>query len=142
MRLVKNIFLKMTMAAGVEERVPILDQHLTEFAFGLPSKYKIRGKTNNKWIFRKAMAGYLPEHVLKKDKRGWFPPASMWLRTGMRDFAYEVLSSSYCRETEEYLNFSSVSQMLDGHVKRGEYNLHMLWALITFQVWYREFMRG
>lgn len=133
---------KMTMAAGLEERVPILDHRLIELAFSLPSSYKIRGKTDSKWIFRKAMAEYLPEHILKKDKRGWFPPASMWLRSGMKDFSYEVLSPSYCRDTADYLNFLPISRMLDDHINKRKYNLHMLWALLTFQVWYRRFMRG
>jgi asparagine synthase (glutamine-hydrolysing) len=79
---------KMTMAFGLEERVPILDHRLIEFAFSIPTKYKVRGKTNNKWIFQEAMKEYLPPHVLGKEKRGWFSPAAKWLRAGMKDFAY------------------------------------------------------
>ncbi|MCP6718835.1 MAG: asparagine synthase (glutamine-hydrolyzing), partial [Patescibacteria group bacterium] len=60
---------KMTMAFGLEERVPILDHRLVEFAFRIPTKYKVRGKKNSKWIFQQAMKEYLPPHVFEKEKR-------------------------------------------------------------------------
>ncbi len=130
---------KMTMAHGLEERVPILDHRLVELAFTIPTKYKVGGGSKNKQIFRKAMAKYLPPHIINKDKKGWFSPASIWLREGMKDFAYEVLSSSYCSETSQYLNFTAIREMLDRHIAKKQYNLDTLWSLLTFQVWHKKF---
>lgn len=131
---------KMTMAWGLEERVPILDHRLAEFAFRIPTKYKVRGKTTNKWIFREAMKEYLPSHLLGKEKRGWFSPAAKWLRMGLKDFACEVLSPNYCRATQEYFNFHQIRKILDEHISGEKYNLDIIWSLITFQVWHRQFI--
>ncbi len=131
---------KMTMAFGLEERVPILDHRLIEFAFRIPTKYKVRGKKNNKWIFQEAMKEYLPSHLLGKEKRGWFSPAAKWLRMGLKDFAYEVLSSNYCPETQQYFNFPQIKKILDNHISKKEYNLDIIWSLLTFQIWYKLFV--
>ncbi|MBI2625250.1 MAG: asparagine synthase (glutamine-hydrolyzing) [Candidatus Nealsonbacteria bacterium] len=131
---------KMTMAASLEERVPILDHRLVELAFRIPTKYKVRGKKDNKWIFREAVKKYLPPHILGKEKRGWFPPASKWLRRGMKDFAYSVLSPGYCQDTQEYFDFSQIRKVLDDHISKKKYNLDIIWSLITFQIWYKQFI--
>ena len=132
---------KMTMAFGLEERVPILDHRLVEFAFRIPTKYKVRGKKNNKWIFQEAMKEYLPPHLLKKGKKGWITPAAKWLRTGLKDFAYEVLSANYCSGTQEYFDFGQVKKILDEHISKKEYNLGIIWSLFSFQVWYKMFIQ-
>ncbi|MFH1820682.1 MAG: asparagine synthase (glutamine-hydrolyzing) [Candidatus Nealsonbacteria bacterium] len=132
---------KMTMAFGLEERVPILDHRLVEFAFRIPTKYKVRGRKNNKWIFREAMKEYLPSHLLNKEKAGWFSPAAKWLRTGLKEFAYGVLSPDYCPETQNYFNFSQIRTILDNHISQKEYNLDIIWSLLTFQIWYKTFMK-
>lgn len=131
---------KMTMAHGLEERVPILDHRLVEFAFRMPTKWKIRGRNRGKWIFRLAMKRYLPPNVLQGDKRGWFPPASMWLRGAMRDFSYEVLSPHYT-DTRELLNFPAICAILARHISGREYNMPIIWSLLTFQVWHKLFMK-
>jgi asparagine synthase (glutamine-hydrolysing) len=114
---------KMTMAHGLEERVPLLDHRLVELAFRIPTKWKVRGKKNSKWIFREAMKQYVPAHILNRDKRGWFSPA-------------------YCADTQEYLNFLGARKMLDDHISRKRYNMHILWSLMIFQVWYKTFIRA
>lgn len=131
---------KMTMAHGLEERVPILDHRLVEFAFRIPTKWKVRDRNRSKWIFRLAMRRYLPPSVLREDKRGWFPPASMWLRGAMKDFAYEVLSPRYT-DTKEFLNFPAIYAILARHVSGCEYNMPIIWSLLTFQVWHKLFIK-
>jgi len=133
---------KMTMAFGIEERVPILDHRLIELAFRIPTKYKVKGKKKNKWIFQEAMKEYLPPHVLNKEKRGWFSPAAKWLRMGLKDFAYEVLSPNYCSETQKYFNFPQIRKILDDHISGKKYNLDIIWSLLTFQIWYKTFIKN
>ncbi|MCP6718275.1 MAG: asparagine synthase (glutamine-hydrolyzing) [Patescibacteria group bacterium] len=132
---------KMTMAFGLEERVPILDHRLVELAFRIPTRYKVKGKRNNKWIFQEAMKEYLPSHVLGQEKRGWFSPAAKWLRAGLKDFAYEVLSPNYCSETQQYFNFPQIKEILDDHISGKKYNLDIIWSLLTFQIWYKSFLK-
>ena len=54
---------KMSMAVGVEVRVPLLDRDLVDLAFQLPAKFKQRG-FEGKWIFKKAMEGILPRELI------------------------------------------------------------------------------
>jgi asparagine synthase (glutamine-hydrolysing) len=130
---------KMTMAYGLEQRVPVLDHHLVELAMKIPSKYKIKSKKEGKAIFKEAMEEYLPKHVLESAyKKVWLSPMSEWLRTDLKDFAQSVLSPDYCPATKEYFDFQGVNRMFIDHIDKKRYNLNLIWAIITFQIWYRN----
>ena len=132
---------KMTMAFGLEQRVPVLDHHLAELSVKISSKYKIKDKNQGKAIFIEAMKEYLPEHILKSEKKKvWLTPMSEWLRTDLKNFASEVLSPDYCLETKAYFNFKGIERFFIDHVERKEYNLNLIWALIAFQFWYKQFI--
>ncbi len=132
---------KMTMAHGLEQRVPVLDHHLVELSAKIPSKYKMANKEQGKAIFIQAMKQYLPEHILKSDKKKvWLTPMSEWLRGDLNGFAKEVLSSDYCPETEKYFDFNGIKSIFDDHIEKRKYNLNLIWALITFQIWYKQYI--
>ncbi|MDD5032885.1 MAG: asparagine synthase (glutamine-hydrolyzing) [Candidatus Pacebacteria bacterium] len=131
---------KTTMAWGLEERVPLLDRHLVEFSFKIPDYYKIN-RSGGKKIFIEAMGSLLPDYVVNAPKRGWFSPMAKWLRSDLKEFAYEVLSPGYCSGGEEFLDFEAVRKILDDHISKRKYNLALIWSLITFQMWRRNFMR-
>ena len=118
----------------------ILDHRLVELAFRIPTQYKVRGTKDNKFIFREAMKEYLPNHLLGKEKRGWFSPAAKWLRMGLKDFAYEVLSPNYVKETKNYFDFPQIKRVLDEHISGKTYNLDIIWTLLAFQIWYKAFI--
>ena len=130
---------KMTMAFGLEERVPLLDHRLVELSVKISSDLKLRGE--GKYIFKKAMKQYLPDYVLKAPKHGWFSPIAKWLRTDLRDFSYDVLSEGYCSETSDYFNFPNIKKILDGHMNKERYNLNCIWILITFQIWAKHYLK-
>lgn len=132
---------KMTMAHGLEQRVPVLDHQLVELAMKTPSKYKMKDKNQGKAIFIEAMKQYLPEHILKSEKKKvWMTPMSEWLRTDLNNFAKSVLNVNYCPESQKYFNFNGVDQMFKDHVKRKKYNLNLIWALMVFQIWYKNYL--
>jgi len=132
---------KMTMAHGLEQRVPILDHYLVELSSKIPSKYKMLNKNQGKAIFIEAMKQYLPEHVLKSDKKKvWLTPMSEWLRRGLNGFAKEVLSADYCPESKKYFDFNGIQRMFDDHIEKRKYNLSLIWALITFQIWCKKYL--
>ena len=70
---------RMSMAASLEARAPLLDRKLVEFAFSLPPGWKVRGGTG-KWFFKKAMAGILDEKILNRQKQGFSIPIKNWLK--------------------------------------------------------------
>lgn len=130
---------KMSMAWGLEERVPILDYRLAELAFRIPSKYKIGSRVLGKKIFRESLGELIPDFILKEKKRGFFSPASKWLRGDLKEFAYDILSPGFCAGTEEFLDFEAMRKILDDHIAVRGYGLTTIWSLMTFQVWFKKF---
>ncbi|MDP2946544.1 MAG: asparagine synthase (glutamine-hydrolyzing) [Nanoarchaeota archaeon] len=130
---------KMTMAHGLEQRVPVLDHYLVELAMKIPSKYKMGSKDQGKTIFIEAMKGYLPEHVLESGKKKvWLTPMSHWLRTDLNNLAKNILSPDYCLESQKYFDFKAIGQMFNDHIEKRKYNLNLIWALITFQLFFKK----
>jgi asparagine synthase (glutamine-hydrolysing) len=82
---------KMSMAVGVEVRVPFLDLDLVEFAATIPPQFKQRGR-HGKWILKKAMEPYLPKDVIYRTKSGFGVPLRRWLQVDLRDWLYDTLS--------------------------------------------------
>ncbi len=143
---------KMTMAVGLEQRVPFLDYRLVELADQIPIEYKLgtKGLRNilrpghsytGKMILKSAMKEYLPNFVLEQPKWGWFSPAAKWIRGPLLPLMKEVLSSEYNKGTSDMFDFPALHQMLDDHVSKKQYNLNTLWSVLTFQMWYRQFMK-
>lgn len=130
---------KMTMASGLEMRVPLLDLAVAEYAYHLPLEEKFNQR-QNKILLREAFRERLPAYLFEEPKRGWFSPASKWLRRPeIMAFAREVLSPSYNEATRALFDWKGVEQMLDDHIERRHYNLTMLWALLTFQLWAKKY---
>ncbi|MDD3284441.1 MAG: asparagine synthase (glutamine-hydrolyzing) [Patescibacteria group bacterium] len=129
---------KMSMAFALEERVPILDKELVDFAFSIPISYKLGNKHQGKKIFKEAIKDYLPDYIYNKQKTGWFSPTSKWLRTDLKEIAYEILSPNYNPDTKQFFDFYEIKKILDNHINYKEYALNTIWSLITFQIWYKQ----
>lgn len=133
---------KLTMAHALEERVPILDYRLMELSMRIPSKYKIDSRRLGKKIWRDAVAGYLPPFIEREKKRGFFSPASKWLRGDLKDFSKEVLSPGFNSGTANMFDFQAIEKIFKDHLEIRGYALPTLWSLMTFQVWYKQFMKN
>jgi asparagine synthase (glutamine-hydrolysing) len=130
---------KMSMAFGLEARVPILDHRLVELSLQIPSRMQLNG-TDMKILFKKAVAPYLSPEVLAQPKRGWFSPTSEWLRGPLGPMAEDLLSPSFCSQTSDLFDFSAIQTMFTNHLDRKEYQMNLIWALMTFQQWYYHYM--
>jgi asparagine synthase (glutamine-hydrolysing) len=83
---------KMSMSAGVEVRVPFLDNDLVTLANSLPPDFKQRGR-EGKWVLKKAMEPYLPRRVIYRPKTGFGAPLRHWLRHELRELVDDLLSA-------------------------------------------------
>jgi asparagine synthase (glutamine-hydrolysing) len=130
---------KMTMANGLELRVPFLDHKMVEFAAGLPDRAKLHGGSG-KALLRKAMKGVLPEAILHRPKKGFPAPLSSWLRGPLRQFSRENLlrSNSAC---SEYLNASAIARILQEH-ENGADRSQQIWTLLVFEFWQKRFIQS
>jgi len=82
---------KMSMAHGVETRVPLLDYEVVRHAGQLRIEDKQRGPTT-KWAFRKAMEGILPRDAIYRPKTGFGVPLRQWMAGALRPLVDDVLS--------------------------------------------------
>jgi len=86
----------MTMAKGLEARVPFLDHELVAFAAGIPAKYKVR--MGGKHILKEAARKVVPASVIDRPK-GYFPvPALKYLQGEYLDFVTTILDSDAARD--------------------------------------------
>jgi len=129
----------MTMSAGLEARVPLLDLDLVALADTFSPNQKI-GIFQSKKILKRAFQKRLPKHLFNQPKRGWFTPAAKWLREpSMRAFTKEVLSAGYYEPTRALFHWRGIEKLLDEHVSTKTYNLNLVWALLVFQLWAKRF---
>ncbi|MEM6667129.1 MAG: asparagine synthase C-terminal domain-containing protein, partial [Pseudomonadota bacterium] len=82
---------KMSMAVGMEVRVPFLDLELVDFATTVPHGIKQKGSVG-KWVFKKAMEPYLPNDVIYRPKAGFGSPLRRWLRGPLQVLMQDLLS--------------------------------------------------
>jgi asparagine synthase (glutamine-hydrolysing) len=75
---------KLAMRESVEGRVPLLDPVLTRWAFGVPRSSKVNG-FEQKALFRRAVAGLLPDYILERPKQGFCPPVAGWASSILAD---------------------------------------------------------
>ncbi len=90
----------MTMAWGLEARVPFLDHKLIEASFKIHPKLHL--KRNGKNILKSICDDLLPNDVISR-KKGYFPmPALKYIRGEYYDFVYDILNSSKCYNRNLY----------------------------------------
>jgi asparagine synthase (glutamine-hydrolysing) len=125
-----------SMAHSLEVRVPFLDSVVTNFAFALPTRHKIRG-LSKKVLLRKAAEPLLPREVVHGRKRGFSIPAAAWLRGELAPFARETLSPETLGR-QGFFDPQVVSRLLTEHVAGVEDRSRQLWGLLAFTLWYER----
>ena len=124
---------RMSMAASIEARLPLLDHRIVEFAWNLPANLKLR-RGQTKVILRRTMNGHLPEMVLNKPKQGFSIPLKHWLRGSLRPLMLDLLSIDSVRR-RGYFEPQTVSRWVSEHLAGHTNHSHRLWALMVFELW-------
>ena len=123
----------MTMAWGLEARVPFLDHHLVELAARMPPELKLG--SGGKHVLKRIARGLLPDRVIDRPK-GYFPmPALKYMRGDFLEFSRAILDSHACRQRGVYRR-DYVEKMLaepEGHLTRIAGS--KLWHLALLEFW-------
>jgi len=129
---------KITMAASIETRVPFLDARLVEYAMGLPSRVKVKGRLG-KHVLKSALEELLPRDLLYGRKRGFGAPVKEWFREGSNDLLDAHVLNSPLRRRKLF-DYDYVSHLAAEH-KRGarDWSFH-LWALLNLSAWYERWI--
>jgi len=129
---------KVSMANGVEVRVPLLDPELVDLAARLPLKYKHRGSTG-KWILREAMRPYLPRQVLNRSKAGFGAPIRNWLRGPLAPMVDDLLSDRSL-ERRGLFDPAGVSRLIHLDRSRRYDASYTIFSLMCIELWCRMFV--
>jgi asparagine synthase (glutamine-hydrolysing) len=122
---------KSTMANSMEVRVPFLDKNLTEYVLSLPSSLKTKNGVQ-KYLFKKAMEGLVPNEILYGTKRGFSVPYGFWLRTSLKDYFLAQIST---KQAIKYINVEEVKSMFKLHEQeKGNFDF-LLWKTLILCIW-------
>ncbi|MFZ3065096.1 MAG: asparagine synthase (glutamine-hydrolyzing) [Nitrospirota bacterium] len=127
---------RMSMAHGLEARVPYLDNRLVDLALSIPSWLKIKG-FKRKYIFKKAVSNILPDEIVRRSKRGFALPISHWFRNELKGFVLESLTDNSIRRMG-YFNPSALDRLLKEHMAGYSDNSLQIWGLLTLQFLFEE----
>jgi asparagine synthase (glutamine-hydrolysing) len=125
---------RVSMAHGLESRVPLLDHPLIEFAATIPSDIKFKDGMM-KHIFKSAVGPLLPEAVVNRtDKMGFPTPVNDWFKGVARDFVHDTLSTTAAR-SRELVDNRKVLAKLEREPQFGR----NVWGLLSLEIWQQEF---
>lgn len=128
---------KMSMATGVEARVPYLDLELVNFATRLPVECKMKGKTT-KYLLRKLAEAYLPYDVIYRPKTGFGAPVRTWLRTSLKQMMQERLSEERLRRGGIF-DPNQVTAMINDTLSGKTDASYTIWSLMAIDSWMNHF---
>ena len=125
----------MAMMNSLEVRSPFLDHHLAEFAFNLPTEYKIDGQSGKKQI-KELLLEIMPGKFVHRKKRGFGAPVGIWLqKPEIKNFIYrEILQKdSFLFTLFKNENFKKV--FTDFYEKDKKILKYQAWVLLSLELW-------
>jgi asparagine synthase (glutamine-hydrolysing) len=131
---------RMSMAASLETRAPLLDQELIEFVATIPPGLKLRG-LETKHVLREAVRTLVPSPILTRAKQGFGVPIEHWINRQLRTRIRETLSDRRTRE-RGYVRQRYVDVLLDEHERGRRDHSMRLWALFVLELWHRAYCDG
>jgi asparagine synthase (glutamine-hydrolysing) len=131
---------KMTMANSLEMRVPYLDKELIKFLETLPSNLKLKGN-KHKYIHKKASEKWLPSEIINRKKRGFEIPMDEWLQGSFADDAKKIFNDENSA-SRNFFNLNYLNEMIDSHKTGKENYLRHIFALLSFETWYKTFFEN
>ncbi len=131
---------KLSMAHGLESRVPFLDDDLVEFAQRIPAHYKVSNGTGKR-VLRAAMRGLIPDATLALPKQGFVPPEETWYRTSILPYIRETILNKRAL-SRGYFEPAAVRRVVEEHTAGQRNHKLLLWSLMCFEWWNRLFIDG
>lgn len=131
---------KMSMATGVEVRVPLLDIDLVDLATRLPIKFKQNGRIG-KWIMKKAMMPYLPEDVIFRPKTGFPTALRLWLKKDLKPNLDDLLSETSINNRGVF-DFKGVRNLIEDTMSGKLDGFYTIFSLMCIELWFRIFVDG
>ncbi len=130
---------RMSMAASLEVRVPLLDHKLIEFVCTrIPASMKMKG-LETKYIFKRAVQDLVPPEILNRPKQGFGVPIDQWINEQLRERVRGTLTEPRTMQ-RGFVEPRYVNLLLDEHERGRRDHATELWALFMLELWHRKFL--
>ncbi|HZP94411.1 MAG TPA: asparagine synthase C-terminal domain-containing protein, partial [Burkholderiales bacterium] len=151
---------KLSMAHGLETRVPFLDNDLVDFASRLPVRLKLGklaevvrqdenepgpktarylARTNDgKLLLRRLMERYVPAEVSRRDKQGFSAPDASWFKGESIEYVRRRILSSSAR-IFDVLDRPTVTSLVNEHLEGRQSRRLLIWSLLSLESWFETF---
>lgn len=151
---------KLSMAHGLETRLPFLDNDLVDFAMKVPVELKLRdwkntarinendltskafqfksASTDGKILLRKMLQRYVPEEYCNGHKQGFSAPDASWFKGDSVEYIRRLLFSDDAR-IFEYIDADVAQRLMNDHIDGKENRRLLIWSLLSFEWWLRTF---
>jgi asparagine synthase (glutamine-hydrolysing) len=145
---------KLSMAHGLESRVPFLDNDLAQFAMKLPARTKLGNLTevvrqdenlpgnkvdryfqrtqDGKLILRKMMARHIPAQIATREKQGFSAPDASWFKGDSIDYVRRRICNPQAR-IYNVLDRKAVQALVDDHLEGRENRRLLIWSLLNLE---------
>jgi len=130
---------RMTMAHSIEARVPLLDHRMVELAFSIPSKYKLKGFSETKYVFRRALRHHLPKNIVERKKQTFHVPVENWLDKDLKGTVADLLNTTKLFK-QGILDHNYVKKIMENYNSGKLFYARQLWTLLMFELWHRTFI--
>lgn len=151
---------KLSMAHGLESRVPFLDNDLVDFAMKCPVHLKLNNLTDvirlnendvgskaakhfqktkdGKQILRDVMMNYIPKDITKAEKQGFSAPDASWFKGESIDFVRKKLCHKEAK-IYEYLDKKSTQGLIEEHLNGQQNRRLLIWSLLNTEEYLNNF---
>ena len=129
---------RMSMAHGLEMRVPLADPELASKFLAMPERFKLDGGVT-KALLRKHLKGRVPDGVIARPKLGLNPPMGAWLNGALRPMLEDYLSEARLKQ-RGYFEPAAVAKLREEHWRGRRDHTWRLWSLLVFEEWHRAYM--
>lgn len=151
---------KLSMANGLEERFPFLDNDLVDFAMKIPVKHKLgnlsheikkidennqqkkasyREFDDGKNVLRKAMEELIPSNIIQRKKQGFSAPDESWYRGENAAYVRELLLENPPKSAD-FINPEYMKKIVVEHTEQGINHRLLIWSFMSFEFWCRKFL--
>jgi asparagine synthase (glutamine-hydrolysing) len=125
---------RMSMAHGIESRVPLLDHPLVEFAATVPADIKFKGG-NMKYLLKQVFGNSIPSEILhRRDKMGFPVPLKEWFSDGLKEFAMDTFNSM----SSNHRPFIKADAVKKNFGTEAQFS-RKAWALLSLELWHQQF---
>jgi len=126
---------RVSMAASIESRVPLLDRRIVDLISVMPAGMKFKG-AEMKYLLKKAIKGTVPDAILnRKDKMGFPVPLHMWSKNKAKDFIIDTMLSQKARE-RNMVDVKNIEKLVQSERPFGR----GLWGLLSLELWFNQFI--